>query len=81
MAPVPEAIPQLRFLRAAELLARGPDRDDEVVGTAAAAKLHDGTTVTVFESEAFSDDNTNGFTLRGTAVSTDDGTSLAMYES
>jgi hypothetical protein len=44
-------------------------------------KLDDGTIVEVFESEAFSDDNTHGFTLRGTAIFPEGGAALAMYES
>ena len=35
----------------------------------------------VLESEAFSDNNAHGFTLRGTALSRRGGASLAMYES
>jgi hypothetical protein len=50
-------------------------------GSRTCRRLDDGTTVEVRESEAFSDDNASGFTVRGTALSPDGGASLAMYES
>jgi hypothetical protein len=59
-----------------------PDREEALgAENRTCRRLDDGTVVEVFESEAFSDDNTHGFTLRGTAVLPEGGASLAMYES
>lgn len=56
--------------------------EDEVssVGAQACRVLDDGTVVQVLEGEAFSDSNTGGSTLRGSAVSPTAGAALAMYE-